>query len=272
MATSTVTETDIKNMALRMLGDEACTSAQYTANTLRRAQIVNEFYATARDATLADHPWNFAMKRSVRFAYEAPMATLTPGVGATVVGTEGVSFTVDSGLFLATDLGRQIWENSLTPGAATITEVVSPTQVLATIDLAFGSLDPMAEDFWLLYYEYPLWGFEYAVELPSDCLRVWRIDGNPDYQVVGQFIHVDAENINVSFIRQETDPSKFSFQFVQACATHLAAILAEPITGQHPKAELFMKEYQMLLAKAKATDGQEGTPEVLESNALIVVR
>jgi hypothetical protein len=272
MATSTLAAVDIANMALRMLGDDALTPAEFTANTLRRAQIANQFYASVRDATLADHPWNFAMKRSTRFAYEAPMATLTPGAGAMTEGAEGIQFTTSSAIWTTADVGRQIWENSTTPGAATITDFVSSTIVTATIDQAFGSLAAMAEDFWLLYYEYPTWGFEYAVALPDDCLRVWRIEGNPDYRVVGPYIHVDMEQLNVEFIRQETDTTRFTFQFVQALSTHLAAILAEPITGQNAKAELFMKKYQMLLSRAKSLDGQEGTPEVLESNALIDVR
>ncbi len=273
MATSTLAELDVVNMALRMLGDDALTSAEYAAATIRRAAIADEFYDTTLDATLAEHPWNFATKRATLYSYTEPAATLTPGAGATTVDTTGVTFTAGSAVFASTDVGRQIVNReSGGTGKATITGFTSTTVVTATIDEAFDNLTAIASGDWRLYYAYPAWGYSRAVAVPSDCLRVWRIEDNPDYRVVGAYLHVNGDQFNVEYIRQETDHTLFPFQFVKALATHLASILAEPITGQEKKAEHFMKLYEHRLARAKSLDGQEGTPEVLESNALIDVR
>lgn len=273
MATSTLAKVDIVNMALRMLGDDSVTSAELTAGTIRRAAIANQFYDTARDSTLVEHPWNCATKRAILYAYTLPAATLTPGAGATVAGTTGVTFTASVAVFAVTDIGRQIVNKKTNgSGKATITGFTSDTVVTATINVAFNDLSAIASQSWRLYQDYPDWGFGRAVAIPSDCLRVWRIQYNPDYRVVGAFIHVDGDQHNVEYIRQETDVTKFPFQLVYAMATHLASLMAEPITGQIKKAEEFTKLYEHRLARAKALDGQEGTPEVLESNALIDVR
>src|SRR5262245_416654 len=135
---STITVVNIANMALRMLGDDSITSL---SDTTRRAQIVNEYWSTTRDATLAEHPWNFATKRAKLFAYELPAATLTPASGATILGQTGVTFTASAAVFAAANVGRQI-VNRRTGGTgkATITGFTDTTHVTATIDLAFDSV------------------------------------------------------------------------------------------------------------------------------------
>ncbi len=273
MATSTLTHTDIKNMALRMVGDDSCTAAEYTTGTIRRAAIMNEYYVTVREATLAEHPWNFATARDVLYAYSEPSGTLTPGAGATTVNTTGVTFTASVAGFASTDVGKYLRNvESGGYGEVLITGYTSTTVVTGTIVTAFDNLTAIANTYWRKYHAYPEWGFSRAVAIPSDCLRVWRIENNPDYRVVGAYLHIDGDQHNVEYIVQETDATKYPFAFVKALATHLASIVAEPITGQISKADALLKLYEHRLARAKALDGQEGTPEILESNALIDVR
>lgn len=85
----------------------------------------------------------------------AVAATLTPGAGATVAGTEGVTFTAGSSVFVAGDVGREIrvryydeddeiWRTS----RAEITGYSSGTVVTATIVAAFTSLTAIASGGW----------------------------------------------------------------------------------------------------------------------------
>jgi len=271
MATSAILAFNVVNMALRMLGDDSITSAEFTAATLRRAAIANEFWLTTLYATEGEHPWNFNTKRATLLAYTLPAATLTPGAGATVVDTTGVVFTSGVAAFATPDVGRQI-VNKAARGKATITGFTDTSHVTATINEAFADLAVIASQSWRLYYAYPAWGFSRSIAVPTDCLRVWRLENNEEYQSEGGFIVVSQDSLNCRYSRQESDLTLAPQPFILALATHLAATMAEPITGQAAKAEHFTKLYEHRLARAKALDGQEGTPEVFESNALIDCR
>ena len=265
MATSSISATDIKNMALRMLGDDTCTDAEFTAGTLRRAQIANEFYAQALYTVQAEHPWNFNTKRATLYAYQTPASDITLDaltVAANVTDTASV--------FLPTDVGRQI--RAVTGGGiGTIATFNAANDVDVTISSSFGSLTYLSGE-WRLYYPFPAWGETRQIAIPGDCLRVWRIEDNLDYQVEQGYIVLSQDTLNCRYSRQEPDTTLMPRQVVLAVATFLAAIMAEPITGQNAKADAFLKKYQVQLQRAKGIDAQEGTPETLEVNALIDVR
>ena len=53
---------DIANLSLALIGDSTITA--FTDGT-PRANVVNAAFAVARDATLREHPWNFAEGRAV---------------------------------------------------------------------------------------------------------------------------------------------------------------------------------------------------------------
>lgn len=59
---------DIANASLSLIGDQTITSF---ADGTPRANVVNAFYPIARDATLREHPWNFAEARQVLAALVA---------------------------------------------------------------------------------------------------------------------------------------------------------------------------------------------------------
>lgn len=60
MPSSALTEEDIANMALTMLGQQPINSLSDTVN---RAVMANARYADVRDMVLRAHPWNCAIKR-----------------------------------------------------------------------------------------------------------------------------------------------------------------------------------------------------------------
>lgn len=269
MATSSISATDIKNMALRMLGDDTCTDVEYTAGTLRRAQIANEFYAQALYTVESEHPWNFNTKRATLFAYQLPASDIT--LDSSVVGPATVTDT--NSVFLPTDVGREIRAVS-GGGVGEITAFTAADEVTIDITSGFSSLTYLSTE-WRLYYPFPVWDDGNAsrqIAVPADCLRIWRIQDNTDYQVEQGYIVVARDSLNCRYSRQEPDTTLLPRQVVLTVATFLAAIMAEPITGQNAKGDFFLKKYQVQLQRAKGIDAQEGTPELLEVNALIDVR
>lgn len=83
----------------------------------------------------------------------AVAATLTPGTGATVVGTTGVTFTAGSSVFTAGDVGREIWyryqngEDVYHTARAEIT-AQGGTTATCTIIAAWPSLTAIASGGW----------------------------------------------------------------------------------------------------------------------------
>lgn len=109
----------------------------------------------------------------------------------------------------------------------------------------------------------PLLEFDNKYTLPPDCLRVltaW-VDSDTrikDFKVKGRSIHSDSSVGFIEYIKQVTDTSIFSPQFVDCFATRLAAELAYNLAGSGQRAEQLQKEYIKKLKEAKKRDGQEG--------------
>ena len=76
-------------------------------------------------------------------------ATMTPGA---VTGT-GITFTASAGVFVASDVGREIWKKAIDgvgEGRAEITAFVSSTEVTCTIKKDFDNINAMAAGSWYL--------------------------------------------------------------------------------------------------------------------------
>ena len=88
--------------------------------------------------------------------------TLTPGAGATVVGTTGVTFTQTSATFLAGHIGREIHytysttdhlgETVWLTAKATLTGFTSTAVMTGTILVAFPNLTPIATGTWRITF------------------------------------------------------------------------------------------------------------------------
>lgn len=110
------------------------------------------------------------MVRASLNAFTTENATMTPGAGATVAGTTGVTFTAGSAVFGAVDVGRRIW-NTSGSGKATITGFSTSTVVTCTIDEAFPSLALIPAGSWRLYFSKPAHTYLHKVPVPSGYLR-----------------------------------------------------------------------------------------------------
>jgi hypothetical protein len=266
---ATVAELAIVNQVLLLLGDE--TLATVDTNTAR-GRLINSMLEDVRKATLADHPWNFAITRATLYAYTEPTGTLTPGAGALTVDTTAVTFTASGTPFTSTavDAGKLLTADA--GGEAVITSVTSTSVAVATINIAFGALTAIATGAWRLYNARPAWGYNYRVAVPSGALRVWRLEDSEPYQVEQGYIVSDADALNVRYITDISDLTLWSAIARRALVYHLAAGCVEGVTGQAGKMDRFWQLYQGHLKQARLRDGQEGSAEVIRSTDLIDVR
>jgi hypothetical protein len=273
-------DVDLANMALARLGEDSISAL---GDTTRRAILANRFFEQTKESTLQAHPWKEALVYDILYAYTEPSGTVTPGAGATVVDTTGVTFTASGTPFLAahaTD-GWRIWGDGVA-GKATITGFTSTAIVTATIDEAFADTSAIATGSWRLYTPEPAFDWDFMIARPTGMLKVWRINEESDsstsfgrleakYARVGSYLFTNTDELEVEYI---TDLATTSFGplLIDAFTAHLAAVIAVPLAKGQERADAMWRLYREILQEARTATDQEATPEEFESNTLIDVR
>jgi len=94
-------------------------------------------------------------------------------------------------------------------------------------------------------------------QLPSDCLRVLRQDGDYDFKIFGNKVYSNESTCKIQYISKITDSAEFPIYFVNALAAQIAAVLAYGITQNATLSETMMKLAAVALKEAIYTDAQE---------------
>lgn len=114
--------------------------------------------------------------------------------------------------------------------------------------------------------------YAYVYQIPSDCLRVIRMDGDQDFIVVSDNIYTNASPGVIEYISNETNPARFSPGFVRAFAYRLAADIAYGVTQNATLATAMETKAVTALKEAKWSDSQEGSGIRIIPSSLITVR
>jgi hypothetical protein len=129
----------------------------------------------------------------------------------------------------------------------------------------------------------PEWGFDFAYPQPNDCLRILEVldeTGSSgayrlgyDWQLEDGEIVTDLSSpLNIRYIFENTVVETYDAEFVKALSYKLASEWVEPLVkAANLKGEM-VEFYKQVLASARATDGQEGSPRKLESFSWLTVR
>ena len=246
---SSTTQVSICNMALRLIGATRITSI--TASS-EEARVLNDIWTDTLDEVLAAHPWNFAIKR----------ATLTE-LGGTVE-TWTASGTTN------------VWQAALTTEPARVefdgTEGTEKTSVAACTSArdwywasdvlyAYSTSDPDTAyttiSALIAEFEY-----DHAYDLPSDCLRLIRMEeSDSDFVREGARIFADEDECKIQYIARITDETTYTPAFITAFAARLAAEIAYPLTNSATVVKAMYENYKDKLRIAKGMDAQEGLPQ-----------
>jgi hypothetical protein len=108
----------------------------------------------------------------------------------------------------------------------------------------------------------PAFGWLYAFQIPSDCLRVVSSDldesGYP-WTREGDKLVSNVDAMKILYIKRETDVNQFTQAFITALAARLEAELCYPITQNGDLAKQKLEIYfKSKLPLAKSLDAQEG--------------
>ena len=119
----------------------------------------------------------------------------------------------------------------------------------------------------------PLFDWDKAFQLPTDCLRVLRLNSADDEFVIeGRSLLTDATTAQIRYISQVTDPGQYDSLFIEAFAARLAADICQKLTGNSGRADTLWQQYERKLQEALGADGQEGSDENLTSDIFIEAR
>lgn len=111
----------------------------------------------------------------------------------------------------------------------------------------------------------PAFGYDVRYLLPADYIRVATIgdEDNPekDYKVEDGYILTGVSApLNLRYVYEQTDITKFSPKFIQCFARKLAANMAYEMTGNRTFANEMEQKYIEYLSSATGVDGQESPP------------
>ena len=259
-----MTKTEICNLALSLVS--ANTATDIDTDSTPQAEAVRRWFAPARDECLASHPWNFAMKRG--------FLTLTwtdfSGVALADAGASDEIRVTATAHGLSTGDRIHIQDVGGVPagnGTWRIT-VIDPD----TFDLdgsVFSGAHISGAGEWILA---PLHGWGYRHAIPSDCLRVVRVngeDGNEEdsapYAIEAGYILSDDIELELTYVYQHTTVTTWTQDFINAYAFLLASYIAPEIIKSTERGEQMRRQFEGIIGpQARRNDARAGKGRVLQ--------
>lgn len=120
----------------------------------------------------------------------------------------------------------------------------------------------------------PLFDYQYAYRKPTDFLAlVFATDDTTDWSLEGDFILSNfGPPINVPYIKQVTDTSRFPPPFTEAVACKLAWQCCEELTQSNTKKADIKAEYEEAIMEARRTNAIQSLAQDPPTDAWVQAR
>lgn len=255
-----MTDVDIANLALSYISGKPITALD---TTTQQGRVCLKWFAATRDEVLAAHPWNFAAKR-YRSAVTWTAITGVADNGSGLVRITSVGHGQATGNRVHTkDIGGVNSAN----GTWYVT-VIDPDNYDLD-DSTFSGTYTASTGSWL---QAPLFGWGYQHALPSDCIRVNKVNGfdsneedSVPYEVEGGILLCDNETLELSYVYQHTTYADWPQFFINAFSFLLASNIAQELTGPSSKAMDLRKQYTgMIEQEAMRRDARQGKGKIID--------
>jgi len=113
----------------------------------------------------------------------------------------------------------------------------------------------------------PLFGFTSQYQLPSDFLRLVRLEDDlMPYKIEGQTIQVSDSSLKIVYLKQITDPNLFDELFREALSANLAWKMARPLTDSTSTVEEAKQNFKDAMSEARTMDAMENFPDNIEAD------
>lgn len=107
----------------------------------------------------------------------------------------------------------------------------------------------------------PTFEYQYAYQIPFDCLRVLSLyQSFSRYNVVGRILYTDDSTINLYYISDIQDPNQFDSMFIECLALKIAKDIGYKITANASLIQSLKSDYESTFRQAKQYDSQEDAP------------
>lgn len=264
------TDVQIANLALSRIGHESALSAfSASGNKASRWFYVN--YEIIKLSMLREFGWRFATKRAILEAedtFTISDASETNPVVITTTAAHGLSN--GDVVYIAGVLGM----TEINGRTFTVANKTADTFELSGEDGTSHSLYSGVGT----VYKYVASEFAYRYPLPSDCLRLLRMNGGEKdkYRIEGDYLYTDYTSANgtldIEYIFDETTDANFDAQFTDVFAQRLAAEICFYMTDNSGLAEQQWKLYQDKVRLAWTMDSRQGTPRGIDADAWLDAR
>lgn len=119
----------------------------------------------------------------------------------------------------------------------------------------------------------PAWGFANAYALPSDCLRVLRMENHRSrWKIESGNLLTDEGTAKVLYIRRIDDPNQFPPLVAQLIAYRLAITIAPRLAKADSLIQYLKDDYEKHARTARSADAQEGAVDQLIADDYLIDR
>jgi hypothetical protein len=259
------TDVQIASLALTRIGHEGV--ASFSASGNKASRWFNSNYDFIRQSLLREHPWRFAIKRA--YLTRDDVYTITGATAANpvvVTIADGHSIANGATVFIAGVVGMTDLNNR----GYTAANVTATTLELSGVDgtgyTAYSSGGSLTG--------YVATEYAYRFALPSDCLRILRINDaeRDDYRVEGGYMLSNEGEIHVEYIYDDEDEATFDAQFTDLLASRLSAEICFYLTDNSTLTEQTWTIYNNKLRMARTMDSRQGMPRGIDADAWLDAR
>lgn len=251
-----MTQVEIANLALSLIAGKEITALD-TATA--QGRVCLKWFAPARDEALASHPWNFATTRArltLTWTALSGVALADNGAGLIRVTATAHGLTTGQRVHIKDVQGVP---NAI--GSWYVTVINSSSYDLQ--DSTFSGTHTSGTGSWILA---PLFGWDYRFALPSDFIRVNKLnglEGNDEdsipYAVEAGVLLCNDDEVTISYVYQHTTYASWPQEFINAFACLLASYIAPELAVSSSKGMEMRKQYEgMISPQAKHRDSRQG--------------
>lgn len=118
----------------------------------------------------------------------------------------------------------------------------------------------------------PAFTYSNQFQLPADCLRLIEVVDVDDYVVEDGMILCNESSLDVRYIKNVTDTSKFDPLFCEALSMALALSVCTALTNSNSQLEIMQSRFDRAIGKARSIGSVEDPASMVDADDLTAGR
>lgn len=119
----------------------------------------------------------------------------------------------------------------------------------------------------------PVWGWDNAFPLPTDCVRILELKNISDYEVEGDMILADTTGpLYIRYISRIEDVGLWSPAYIETFVIEMAIEVNDRITDDNTKKQLLLAQKRDIIDASLRSDSVENPPKNFEEDDWVLAR